>query len=172
MNNSEFEIWLETVSRRPLSAAEQSQLEDFLSRHPERRDTWNQEAALTQLLVNLPEPPLSAGFTARVLESTGLSSRSSRPAISWFHWFPLPRPALAFAFGSLVLALGAIGFMVHQERAQARLANSVAALSRQIELAASATELPAIQLLQDFDAIYRLDHPQSLADEELLAALQ
>jgi anti-sigma factor RsiW len=172
MNNSEFEKWLETISRRPLSAAEQSQLDDFLSRHPERRDTWNQEAALTRLLAHLPEPPLSAGFTARVLESTGLSTHSSRPAISWFYRFRLPRPALGFALGSLALALGAIGFMVHQERAQARLANSVAALSRQIELAASATDLPAIQLLQDFDAIYRLDQPQSLADEELLAVLQ
>jgi len=173
MNNNEFQIWHETLGRRPLSPAEQSELESFLSLHPEQRETWEQEAALTQLLVDLPEAPLSAGFTSRVLDAAGLERGHARPAFPYFRWLRLPRPALGFGAAALAIALGVIGFMIQYERAQARLAHSVADLSRQIELAASATELPAVQLLQDFEAIYRLDQPHSpLADEELLAALQ
>jgi hypothetical protein len=71
-----------------------------------------------------------------------------------------------------VLLLGSVGFLAHQQRAQNRLALSVADLSRQIELAASATDLPAVQFLQDFDAIYHLSQSRPLADDELLAALQ
>jgi len=172
MNTTEFERWLEMVRRRPLSAAEQSQLEDFLSRHPDRREPWGEEAALTRLLVRLPDPPLSSNFTARVLEATAVPATHYRPVAFVLRWLNLPRPALALGVASLALLLGAAGYFLQQERAQIRLATSVADVSRQIELAASATDLPAVQLLQDFDAIYRLSQPQSLPDEELLAALQ
>lgn len=173
MNHNEFQIWIETLRRRPLSPAEQSELESLLSLDPEQRETWEQEAALTQLLVDLPEAPLSAGFTSRVLDAADLAPSHSRPALPFLRWLRLPRPALGLATAALVVAFGVIGLMIQHERAQARLAHSVADLSRQIELAASATELPAIQFLQDFEAIYRLDQPHPpLADEELLAALQ
>jgi ferric-dicitrate binding protein FerR (iron transport regulator) len=169
MNNTEFERWLDTVRRRPLSAAEQSQLESFLSRHPDWREAWNEEATLTRLLAALPDPPISSNFTAQVLNATNFHSP---PAARVLPWLQLPRPALGFALASLVLLLGAVGFLVHQDRTQTRWAASVADLSRQIELAANSTDLPAIQLLQDFDAIYHLSQPHSLADEELLAALE
>jgi anti-sigma factor RsiW len=173
MNNNELQTWRETLRRRPLSPAEQSELESFLVLHPEQRENWEQETALTQLLVDLPEAPLSAGFTSRVLDAAGLAHGRLRPAFPYFRWLRLPRPALGFAGVALALALGVAGLMIQNQRAQARLAHSVADLSRQIELAASATELPAIQLLQDFEAIYRLDQPHPpLADEDLLAALQ
>jgi ferric-dicitrate binding protein FerR (iron transport regulator) len=170
MNTTEFERWIEMVRRRPLSPAEQSQLEDFLSRHPDKREVWAEETALTRLLVTLPDPPLSSHFTARVLEATAAPATHWRPVDFVLRW--LPRPALGLAVASFALLLGAAGFLLEQERAQTRLATSVADVSRQIELAASATDLPVVQLLQDFDAIYRLSQPQSLPDEELLAALQ
>jgi anti-sigma factor RsiW len=172
MNNDEFQTWLETLQRRPLTPAERTELEAFLSRHPEHRETWDQESALTQLLVDLPEAPLSAGFTSRVIAATSLARQPARPALPFLRWLRLPRPALGFAATALVLALGFLGLMIHQSHARTQLVHSVADLSRQIELAASATELPAVQLLQDFEAIHRLDEPHPLADDELLAALQ
>jgi anti-sigma factor RsiW len=172
MNNAEFETWLETIRRRPLAAPEQSQLEAILSRHPELREIWEQEDALTRLLVRLPEPPLSADFTSKVLQATVRPAPRSGPALPFLHWLRLPRPALGFAAACVALTAVMLGLMVHRERAQTQMAHSVADLSRQIELAASATDLPPVQFLQDFEAIYRLDHPQPLADEELLAALE
>jgi anti-sigma factor RsiW len=172
MNNHEFQTWLETLQRRALSPAEQTELEAFLSRHPEHRETWDQESALSRLLVDLPEAPLSAGFTSRVLDAAGLARSPALSAFPFFRWLRLSRPALGFAAAALALALGVLGLMIQQRHAQRQLVHSVVDLSRQIELAASATELPAVQLLQDFEAIYRLDQPHSLADDELLAALQ
>jgi anti-sigma factor RsiW len=172
MNNAEFEKWLETVRRRPLAAPEQSQLEQFLSRHPELRQIWDQEDALTRLLVQLPEPPLSNNFTAKVLKATARSAPRPGRAFPFLDWLRLPRPALGFAAALITLTAVIIGLLLHQDRAQAQMAHSVADLSWKIELAASATDLPPVQFLQDFEAIYRLDAPQPLADEELLAALE
>lgn len=172
--NRELENWLETIRRRPLSPAEQSQFDEFLRRHPDYRQAWIQEIALTHLLLDLPSPPLSPDFTRRVLAHTAFPTASAEPKPGpWrFRWPELPRPALGFALAGLVLLLGSVGFLAHQQRAQNRLALSVADLSRQIELAASATDLPAVQFLQDFDAIYHLSQSRPLADDELLAALQ
>ncbi|MCL4178864.1 MAG: hypothetical protein KJ072_14125 [Verrucomicrobia bacterium] len=172
MNHNEFEKWLETIQRRPLSPAEQSQLDDVLARNPDRRLLWLQEIALTRLLVDLPDAPLPPDFTRRVLTATDPTAAPASRAPWRFGWPHLPRPALGFALAGLVVLFGGIGFLVQQHRAQSHLVISVADLSRQIELVANATDLPAVQVLQDFEAIYHLSQTQPLADDELLAALQ
>lgn len=169
--NTQFQTWLDTVRRRPLSPAEQSDLDQFLQAHPEFGEQWNEEIALSRLLDALPEPPLSAGFTQRVMQATA-RPKPSQPLLAFFQYLRLPRPAAASIALLLALALGFAALFFQQQRSQAHMAHSVADLSRQIELAASATELPAIQLLQDFEAIYFLDSSPLLPDEELLAALQ
>ncbi len=172
MNDTEFDQWIQTVRRRPLTAAEQSQLEAFLLRAPEYAESWNEEEALTRLLLGLPDPPVSSNFTSRVLEAA-LTTDTGKPVpFPGLSWLRLPRPALALASAALILVLGALGFLRHEERAETQWVNSVADFSRQIEMAANATDLPPVELLRDFDAIYCLSQPQSLPDEELLAALQ
>jgi hypothetical protein len=172
--NHEFDKWLEIGRRRPLSPAEQSQLNLFLARHPHHREEWFQETALTRLLQDLPPAPLSSNFTQRVLAHTTSTpdNPSPRPFQWRFPWPLFPRPALGFALASLAVLLGGTSLLIHQQRTQSRLAETVADISRQLEFAASATELPAVDLLKDFDAIYHLSQSQSMADEELLAALQ
>ncbi len=172
MNHNEFEKWLETIQRRQLSPAEQSQLDDFLTRHPDRRELSLQEIALTRILGDLPDAPLPPDFTRRVLAATDQAATPASLGPWLLGWPRLPRPALGFGLAGLVLLFGGIGFLLQQQRAQSRLAISVADLSRQIELVANATDLPAVQVLQDFEAIYHLSQTQPLADEELLAAFQ
>jgi anti-sigma factor RsiW len=172
MNASELDQWLDKVRRRPLSPAEADQLESLLAQHPDWREPWRQEETLTRLLASLPEPPLSPGFTPRVLRAIARPTAFPTPTVSWLAWLRSPRPALGFATAAVALALAALALVTQQRQTQNRIAHSVADISRQLELAASATDLPAVELLQDFEAIYRLAPTQAHADEELLAAFE
>lgn len=156
MNEAEFQKLKEASWRRKLTAEEQAALDN----HLEERFSWEEEAALNQLIGKLPDAPVSTNFTARVLqaverESATVPRARERGLVHWFRMNWLPRIAIpAFLiFGGIISV---------QQYKRTQIANDVAVVS-------SAATVPP-QWLEDFDAISRLSQPP--VDHELLAALE
>jgi hypothetical protein len=126
---------------------------------------------LTGLLKRLPDAPVASNFTARVLDAVDRADRSGiRRARLWvrlgFH-----RPAFRFAAAAALMLAG--GFSYHQYRVSSRenMALSVAAMADAVNASAEAAPIPAVEMLKDFEAIYRLGQTRPQADEALLDAL-
>lgn len=156
----------EIIWRRPLSTAEQAELDQWLSAHPDARREWEREAVLTQGLSNLPDVPVPSNFTARVLDAVDTEvSANEVTAPRWWIWLQrLGRAPRLAAAAAIVVGV----FFVHhavQNNQREVLAQSAAEVA---ELAAVA---PGVDLLQDFDFIRSLQ-PAPSADVELLELLQ
>src|SRR5437870_4994810 len=113
MNESEYMKLREEAWRRPLTADEKRQLQSYLLVHADAQAEWEEEAALTQLLVRVPDAPLSSNFTARVIQAVELEELRAQPK----GIFTLPRlrtwlPRLAIT--GLVVGLGAFGYQEFQ----------------------------------------------------------
>ena len=165
MNQDPLERELrEYAWRRPLTAAEQARLDAWVAAHPEARADWEAEAALNAALARLPERPAPSNLTARVLaaiERDDFAGEAARKTI-WFGWLGswgwMPRTAVAV----VVLAAGLLTYQHHQrEVARVRAVRTLAA-------AANVTPLPSAEVLENLDAIRRLNLTPA-ADEELLA---
>ncbi|MEI8289638.1 MAG: hypothetical protein WCH99_09195 [Verrucomicrobiota bacterium] len=121
------------------------------------------EARLNAALSKIPDAQVPSNFTARVLAAVDLEENrtvSSRDwTLSWHRWWP--RVAAAAA----VVIFAGVGLQRYETQAhRITLAKNVVRL-------ASSQPLPSIEVLENLDAIQRMNLP-ARADGELLAALQ
>lgn len=168
MKRERAEQILATAARRPLCAEETREWQAWLaSCPPEERPRWEEEMRLNQLLAGLMQTPAPSNFTARVLHALD-RAEAARPAglepKSLNLWGRLLRP---WALGAAALALAAVVLHLQQQaRAREQVVHSAEVI------VATATEVPTLQMLRDFEAIYALpaEPPPSVA--ELEAALE
>lgn len=163
MQDAEFQSLKEASWRRPLAPSERARAQELLTAHPEWRDAWRQEAALSGLLRGLPNAPVSSNFTARVLQAAQrLPAKPAwRQRLEWVPWFPwIPRAALGMAMVCCAL----LSFHGYQSMSRARVAREVASASIM-------AGLPSIDWLENFDTINRMSKVK-VADDDLLAVLQ
>lgn len=155
---------VDALRRGRLTPAEQADMEAYLACHPERRPDWDDELNLNYLLGQTPDAPVSSNFTARVMDACRqadqeVSDVTRRRQSLFSDWFPKLATALA------AVCLAAFSYHQHQLAQRRELAQSIAEISRM----ASGTP---IELLQNFDAIQRLNVVPVDVDRELIAALQ
>jgi hypothetical protein len=164
MHDSDCHKFLELNWRAQRSEADEMELRQWLADHPEMAADRDREVALTQALGHLPDVEVPSNFTARVLSRTGAlrpGQLSPGPTL----WTQLWRPLLRRAALALVLvAAGVFGFHRHQVDSRAKLGRNIAAIS-------SVAAEPGPEVLQDFEAIRRLDQ-MPRPDEQLLALLK
>jgi anti-sigma factor RsiW len=154
----------EALRRGQLTPAEQAEADAFLARHPEVRAEWEEELNLSNLLHQVPDVPVSSNFTARVMDACRRSAASHAEigflSGNWFsRWFPRLAACTAAA------GLAFLSYHQHQLAERRDLAKSLVEVAR----------LPggaSIELLQNFEAIQRLNHVPVEVDRELIAALQ
>ncbi|HTG45687.1 MAG TPA: hypothetical protein VK633_14285 [Verrucomicrobiae bacterium] len=145
MNESEFNLLRESSWRRPLTPAEDAQLHAYLAARPEAQPDWESDAALNQLLSELPNVPLASNFTARILSA--LDQQPPPQAESWWRrpWRAPLFPRLAWATGLICVGMTTLSIYHYQTRKE---------LGRGLDLIAAAMPAePAI--LEDFDTIQR-----------------
>jgi hypothetical protein len=167
MDISDFEKLLETRAQRELNDAETRRLEAWFAEHPEDREIWDEETALSGVLADLTDVPVSSNFTARVWQQIEMDSReperTENTVVRFLtgSWLRIPRIAWACA---LILAFG-ISLQQQHTQTRDKVAQSIVPV---VELA----QLPSVEILQDFDAINSLSEPMISGDLELLAALE
>jgi len=149
--------------RRKLTIAEEAELRVWLSNHPDAQPDSEAEAALTEMLGNLPEAPVPSNFTARVLQAIEREdAREARqPRANQGVWATLRRWLPKAAFASVLMGTALVSYHHHQLRAAAK---SVVAVSK-------VSPLPGPEILQDFDAI-RVMNRTPPADVQLLSLLE
>ena len=137
---------------------------------------WNDsedEQELDAVLAVLPDYPVSNHFTSQVMGQVRLEHRRTRSVNRqpwWRRWHALPGPIRVALAGCLVMAAA---WPVHHRWEMHRRAEVARSLSTVTALAG----VPTVGMLQDFEAIRRLDEVYPVpdlpaADVELLAALQ
>jgi hypothetical protein len=156
MHASEYNLLREKSLREPLTAAEELQLQAHFLEHPADQAVWEEEAALTHLLRELPDAPVATNFTARVLAEVALAEARPRSRSLATLWESLGRfawPRIATA-SFLLLACATLLIGQRQYDSRAERAASLAVLS-------DVAKLPSVEMLRDFYAM-RLS-PGSLA---------
>ena len=145
----------EALWRRNLSPAEHGALKGS----PE----LELEARLTATLSKIPDAQVPSNFTARVLAAVDLEeNRAIRSRVWTLNWRWLwPRVTVA----ATVLIFAGVSLQRYETQShRITLAKNVLRL-------ASSQPLPSIEVLENLDAIQRMNLP-ARADGELLAALQ
>ena len=145
----------ETLWRKNLSPAEHGALKGS----PE----LELEARLTAALLKTSDVQVPSNFTARVLAAVDLEENRATRSHDWtLNWRQLwPR----FAVAAAVLIFAGVSIQRYESHAHwITLAKTVVRL-------ASSQPLPSIEVLENLDAIQRMNLP-ARADGELLAALQ
>lgn len=168
MKSTPLERIKELACRRPLSAAEQAQLNDLLAADPSAWPERNEELALTALLNGLPDAPLASNFTARVMrEIANLESTAARPP-RW-RWWSLRTWSGRMAWSTAVVAVSLVGWSQYRLQQRSEYVRSLTTIG---EVAA----VPSVEVLRDFDAIHTFARVPSAVEAEadvgLLAALQ
>lgn len=169
MNLSDFEKLLETQALRELNEAEQGQLEVWLREHPDDREIWEEERALSRAITELPDEPVASNFTAQVWDRIEAESREverireqvSVKEMLLGSWLKIPRLAWFCAFALTV------GVLVNQQRLHDR-----AKVAENLVPVAELAQVPSVEALQDFEAINSLGEPMVSGDVELLAVLE
>jgi hypothetical protein len=142
---------------------------------PDALQQWEEEQQLSCLLERLPDTPLPADFTDRVLQA--LDERpAAAPAVHWSDllraWITRATWTPRMAVVALILLLVLVIWIGRNQVARQQLASSVATITRPVQEVAEATQLPPVEILQDFEAIDQMRRLSELADEELLASLE
>ena len=156
----------DAIRQDKLTPDQEAQLQRYLVTHPDERGEWEEELALNQLLGRIPDAPVSSNFTSRVLQSIRQSAppdRVTAPAL----W----RNLLVRGWQAKVaagLALVCVGVFTYHEQELATQRD----LARHLAKIAKETPTPPLELLQNFDAIERLNQVPVTVDRELVAALQ
>jgi hypothetical protein len=150
----------ETSWRRPLTASEEAELRTFLKDDPNAQADLELDLALSKGLERLPDVPVPSNFTARVLDAVAREAKSAEHRHHRLRW-SWRRLVPKFAIAGL--AACAVLFIQHQqaEAKRVQLVQSVAAVS-------SVSSLPSPEVLEDFEAIQRLNTTPP-PDETLLA---
>lgn len=167
MKSSEHHQLLEAGLQRKLSAAEEAQLQAYFAEHPESQAAWEEEASLNHALRELPNVPLSSNFTAQVLRLAEAERRRAidlHPA-AWWSWIGSLNWTRKAALATTVLAMGLLSYHQYRLSYRAEVVRSVATVS-------SFATAPTWEMLQNFEAIHRLEEVPLKVDVELLAALQ
>ena len=152
----------ESSWRRKLTETEQAGLRAYLAANPDARADWEMESALNAALARVPDAPVPAHFTARVLQA--VEREEARPhGWSWrWNWHTLV-PRVAFA--AVVITFTGLALHHHEIYSQR------AALARSVAFVTRGQPVPSPEALENFDAIRRMSQPQH-ADDELLALMQ
>jgi anti-sigma factor RsiW len=182
MNDAEAEILMERGLRGRLSAEEEAALLGWFTAHPAGRAAWEEERALSGLLAQLPPGPLSSNFTAVTLAKARLETGRRHwkwNITGWRAWFP------RLATGSVAVALAFLVYYQHRVTAREQMAQSVATVTRlanllwviDLPLRQAANEatlppLPDMGVVENFDAIQKLEQARMDVDLDLLAALE
>ena len=150
----------EILWRRPLTAAEQAELQKWLHTHPEAQQEFETDTILSGSLANLPEAPVPSNFTTRVLQAVAAEAHSkARGRATNLPWWQLWLPRFA-AIGLVVaVCLGGWRYHVQQQDRWGELVSEVA----------TAPVLANPSVLADFEEVYRLIPAEILPDESLLA---
>ncbi len=160
MNQSEFEILLQTASKRDLTGAELDKLQSWLAANPVEQAEWE---ALDRLLAAQPDVPVATNFTCRVLDEIS-RTEAAAPAIDQAWWqkllSPQLRPIQIAAAATLAMVVGGIGYQSHRNQSRAEIAAAVASIAE-----------VAPGFLADFEAIEAITQADPI-DEELWAALK
>ncbi len=166
MKNSDFEELIDKAMAGRLSPEEQRRWEVLLAARPELEE----DAAVGVALRAMPPPPrVSSNFTALVLQEINRETHATQ--FFWVQWFRWPR--LARFAGTAVVAFGLSFAVLHHERQQDEMANTVRTFASAVS-AVSAGQKDVqpeaiVTVLKDFDAIRQL--PDSV-DYGLMAALR
>jgi anti-sigma factor RsiW len=165
MQEPEYQNLIETSWRRPLSETERARLGKFLEAHPERQESWREDAALNGLLRRMPGAALSSNFTARVVQAASRipakpAWRRRLEAFPWLGGVWVPRAAL----GAAMICCGLLSFHGYQVRHRAQEAEAMVSVS-------PLAGLVSIDSLENFDTINKMNKVQ-VADEDLLTVLQ
>ena len=146
----------ESLWRRKLSKAECEQLKN----QPE----LELEAGLTDALAKISDVPVPSNFTARVLDAIDREEGRAARSNGWFWNWRLLLPRIAVAAVVLVFAGVSIEHYEVTQHNRTEMANS-------LRLVASASTVPDVDVLNNFDTIQRMSQPVH-ADTDLLVALQ
>jgi anti-sigma factor RsiW len=171
MNEAEFNRLADIAMRRPLTDEEEGRLKACLGPEPAANYGWEEELGLTRLLHQLPDAPLASNFTAQVVRAVEGETRQSRRPPAVFLWLGLRRPAQRLAAVTVFLAIAFLSYFQYQTFARQKMAVALTNVARNVSAPAEITELPAIELWRDFNAIDLLDKTEPQADEELLVGL-
>ena len=160
MNQSDFEILLQTASKRDLTGAELAKLESWLAANPAEQAELE---ALDRLLATLPDAPVATNFTSRVLDEIR-RAEAAAPALGQAWWqkllSPQFRPIQIAAAATLAMVVGGIGYQSHRNQSRAEMAAAIASIAEVTP-----------DFLADFDAIEAITQADPI-DEELWAALK
>ncbi|MDB6038815.1 MAG: hypothetical protein JWM99_2656 [Verrucomicrobiales bacterium] len=181
MTENEVQQLADEALRRPLSAAEISALELYLSAHPKARSDWRESELINEGLRHLPDLQPSSNFTSQVLaEVRRLDREPVRHAPG--RWFGSWRFSRGIAFGLVFFGVGTLFYHQNRVAERAEVAQTLVAVSDVARLinpakpgpsmARGDSAMPNVQLLQDFDAIRSLRTVSVDLDLDLLKALQ
>ena len=154
----------ESLRRGKLTAADEQELDRWAVQDPEFHRACLEEAELNHLLQGLPEVPLGSNFTAQVLQVCETEARL-QATVGWWKGSRLREWLPRLAIASLVLSLGLVSYQQHRSTTRLELAHGLAEISK-------LEDAPSVELLQNFEAIQRLNHVPVHVDRELIAALQ
>ncbi len=158
--------------RRPLTPEERARAQHLLREQPAGLSAFEEDQELTRLVQQLPDAPVPSNFTACVLQALDqpepVPACGRSPFSGWLARLAAPRIAWA-VLAVLLLPLGYLGF---QSRQRTQIAASIAQITRTVSETGRAVETPPLEILRDFEAIDRLRVANTVADEELLAALE
>jgi len=164
MNDVRKDELIRLGMQRELTPEEESRLEGWLAAHPEDRAAWDDERALNRALRTMPDVPVSSNFTSRVLQAVDLDeAREGRRARGKSRFqLLLPR----WRWGVAVALLGSLGLFELRTVRQAQFDKQLRIVSGDV------AKLPGPEVLEDFDAIARLQEVSVTSDDELLAAFK
>ena len=169
-NNPELQRFREITWRRPLTAAEQAELDACLKANSAAREEWGAEMALVTAMDSLADPRVSSNFTARVLQAIEREDRAVTRAGYPDSWWRRLAHRAAWAWSASAAAVLAIGgLLLHQHQVERHLL-AKQELEKSVVLAKAVLAVPNAEVLANFDAIRALSTSPG-PDEKLLAAL-
>jgi len=156
-----YEKLREISWRRKLTSAEERELREWLTAHPEAQETLELEAGLTEALGKMPDVLVASNFTARVLEAVEREVKAEARARDsrWKILRKLPRWLPRVASGTVVVIAGLLAYLHN---------NSVEARQRAAVQQVAGVQFPSPEILTNFDAI-RIVSATPAPDEQLLA---
>ena len=177
--SAEYDDLLRAQLKQTWTSEHEARLKAIFEREPGVRAQWEEDLKLERCLQQLPNAPVSSNFTALVLNSLAVREPSSRhigPKLGWgLRWAFAPAAALVIA----LVAYQQVRAVSRHELAQGiSTVSDVAVLLAPKPVTDSkgqTTELPpmpGLDILQDFNAISRLNTMPQAMDLDLLLALQ
>lgn len=165
MQGSNQDELLKAALHRKLTPEEQGRLSAHFAGHPEAQMAWEEEMSLNQLLQRLPNVPVASNFTSQVVRLAERErSRQLRLTDStWWQPFASFKWIQRIALATVLLSVGGFSYYQHERLVRKEVAQSVATVSK---------TLPTLEMLENFEAIRRLNQVPQKVDVELLAALQ